>query len=248
MSPFYAVILFRFFCLTFLIRLYMLSFISRFKFAFSLPDFISPFIFHHSILFCDSFSILLFHFTLSFSPFYFAIFFQPSISFRHSFLPFCFVSPFFLPFYFVFLFIFSNANSFPHFYIRSSFKYILAHADEYTTQQHYILLATHEYLKPNNTAYDSRVTTHNDSQRLTTTHGDSRLTTHETWNPTTLHTTHDSQRLTTTHNNSRRLTATHESRGEIWNPITAYFSRLTRTHDVSRVTCFKRMYMIITHL
>ena len=159
MSPLYAVILFRFFSFTFLIHQYMLSF---FKFCFFTSALlfrhcISPFYFAtvFRLLISPIFFPLLFYFTIYFRLsilfrhsffallLYFAIFFRPSNLFRHSFLPFYyilpffllfyFISPFFSPFYFVFSFIFSNANSFPHFYIRSTFKYILAYGDEYTT-------------------------------------------------------------------------------------------------------------------
>ena len=160
--------------------------ISPFYFATVFRLFISPIffplLFHFTIYFCPSnlfrhsFFALLFYFAILFalcciSPSFFAllIYFAILFAFYHIlpfFLLFYFISPFFSPFYFVFSFIFSNANSFPHFYIRSTFKYILAHGDEYTTttlhtfhdswesesQQHIILFTTH--------------TTHNDS-RLT---------------------------------------------------------------------------------
>ena len=115
------------------------------------------------------------------------------------------------------------------FYIQP-YSRLISHVDAYTTQQHCIFLATH----------DSRGHEIQQHCILLTTH-ESRLT--RTWNPTTLHTSHDSR--VTTHENM-------ESNN------TAYFSRLTTheniklndcmflsTHDDSRVTCFRRVYMII---
>ena len=211
MSPLYAVILFRFFSFTFLIHQYMLSFFKfcLFTSAFLFRHCISPFYFAavFRLFISPIFFPFLFYFTI-FSPFYFispfffalycispsfffALLFYFAIFFAlyyilPFFLLFYFISPFFSPFYFVFSFIFSNANSFPHFYIRSTFKYILAHGDEYTTQQHYILFTTHENLKPSNTSYFSRLI------RLTTTHDsyDSRLGIQYCMRLTT-HTTHE---------------------------------------------------------
>ena len=189
MSPLFAVILFRFFSFTFLIHQYMLSFLNfvfllpPFYFATVFRSFISPLYF--AFLFRQSFFPFYFILPSIFALLiYFAIlfalccispsFFRPSNLFRHSFLPFYyilpffllfyFISPFFLPFYFVFSFIFSNANSFPHFLYQVYIQ---------------IYPRTRGWIHHNNTTYFSRLmriwipATHHtfhesyDSQRLT---------------------------------------------------------------------------------
>ena len=99
-SPLYVVILFHFSNFTFLLP--------PFYFATVFRHFILPLYF--ALLFCPSFF-----------PFYFISpsFFCPSILFRHSFSPSILFRHSFRLSVLSFLFIFSNANSFPHFYIRS---------------------------------------------------------------------------------------------------------------------------------
>ena len=191
MPPLFAVILFRYFCFTFLIHLYMLSFYFTFQ-------------------------ILLFYFRLFILPLYFAILFCHCISpcyFVHLSSPFYFISPSFFAllfyfailfhplFYFVILFhpLFYFAILFAllfclFFYIYI-FKCKLVSAFLYQVLIQIYFFRTRGWIHHTTTLHTSR-----DSQRLTT---------HETWNPT-LHTFHnDSQRLTTTQSDSQRLTATH---------------------------------------
>ena len=116
------------------------------------------------------------------SPFFFALYFiSPFFFTLYS------ISPFFSPFCFVFFIYIFKCKLVSAFLYQVLIQiYFFAHADEYTTQQHYILLATRNdsrLTKPEIQHCIHFTTTHNDSQRLTATHS-------------------DSQRLTTTHNDS----------------------------------------------
>ena len=108
------------------------------------------------------------------------------------------------------------------FYIQP-YSRLISHVDAYTTQQHCIFLANH----------DSRG--HESQQHciLLTTH-DSRVTTHE--NMKSNNTAYFSRLMT----HDSRLT-THEN-------MKLNDCMLLSTHDDSRVTCFRRVYMIIFYL
>ena len=157
-----------------------------FIFATVFRHFILPL--YSALLFCPSFFPLLFYFTIFFcpsffiSPFFFALYFiSPFFFTLYS------ISPFFSPFCFVFFIYIFKCKLVSAFLYQVLIQiYFFAHADEYTTQQHYILLATRNdsrLTKPEIQHCIHFTTTHNDSQRLTATHS-------------------DSQRLTTTHNDS----------------------------------------------
>ena len=193
------------------------------NFTFLLPPFYFATVFRHFIL--PLYFALLF--CPSFFPllFYFTIFFRPSFLFRHSFSPSILFRHSFSP---SILFRHSFRPSVLSFFYIYIFKCKLVSAFLYQVLIQIYFFRTRGWIHHTTTLHTSR-----DSQRLTT---------HETWNPT-LHTFHnDSQRLTATHSDSQRLTTTHQSQGESEIPYDSYDS-----YD-SRVTCFKRMYMIIVLL
>ena len=109
-SPLYVVILFSLF------KFYL--FTSAFLFCHCISPFYFATVFRFVILPIFLPPSILFHHL--FSPFFlFRHSFSPSILFRHSFSPSILFRHSFRPSVLSFLFIFSNANSFPHFYIRS---------------------------------------------------------------------------------------------------------------------------------
>ena len=240
-SPLYVVILFHFSNFTFLLP--------PFYFATVFRHFILPLYF--ALLFCPSFfpiyfispsfSALLFYFAILFRPLFISPFFFPLLFYFTIFFALYFISPFFFTLYsispffspvcfvfFIYIFKCKLVSAFLYQVLIQIFSRTRGWIPHTTT-----LHTSHDSWEPETQQHSILFTTHNDSQRLI------RLTTHETWNPT-LHTFHnDSQRLTATHSDSQRLTTTHESQGESEIPHDSYDSR---------VTCFKRMYMIITRL